>query len=93
MTKGGEISMTIDMHSVNKANFAIFHWFGGEFRPRFTNLKKERKIFFVQKIHARTKIFLCNLWGKLTDNLLLMKKTILSGLLRALGQKKSATVS
>ena len=29
------------MHSVNKANFALFHMFGGELRPRFTNLKSE----------------------------------------------------
>jgi TnpA family transposase len=33
--------VTGDMHSVNKANFALFHWFGGELRPRFTNLKRE----------------------------------------------------
>lgn len=33
--------VTSDMHGINKANFAIFHWFGGEFRPRFTNLKRE----------------------------------------------------
>lgn len=33
--------ITGDMHSINKANFALFHWFGGDFRPRFTNLKRE----------------------------------------------------
>ncbi len=33
--------LTGDMHSVNKANFAIFHFFGGDYRPRFANLKKE----------------------------------------------------
>jgi TnpA family transposase len=33
--------LTGDMHCVNKANFAILHWFGAELRPRFTNLKKE----------------------------------------------------
>jgi TnpA family transposase len=35
--------ITGDMHSVNKANFALFHMFGGELRPRFTNLKRELK--------------------------------------------------
>jgi TnpA family transposase len=35
--------ITGDMHSINKANFAIFYWFGGDFRPRFTNLKRELK--------------------------------------------------
>jgi TnpA family transposase len=33
--------LTGDMHSINKANFAIFHLFGGDFRPGFSNLKKE----------------------------------------------------
>ena len=30
--------ITGDMHSVNKANFAILHWFGPRFEPRFTDL-------------------------------------------------------
>ena len=33
--------ITGDMQSVNKINFAIFRWFGPEFRPRFANLKQE----------------------------------------------------
>ncbi|MES2608310.1 MAG: Tn3 family transposase [Pseudomonadota bacterium] len=35
--------VTSDMHGINKANFALFHWFGGDFRPRFANLKSELK--------------------------------------------------
>ncbi len=31
-------AITGDMHSVNKANFAILHWFGLRFEPRFTDL-------------------------------------------------------
>ncbi len=31
------------MHSVNKANFAILHWFGLRFEPRFTNLEEQLK--------------------------------------------------
>lgn len=30
--------ITGDMHSINKANFAILHWFGRRFEPRFTDL-------------------------------------------------------
>jgi len=33
--------VTGDMHSVNKANFAILHWFGLRFEPRFTNLQDQ----------------------------------------------------
>ena len=38
--------VTSDSHGINKANFAILHWFGADFRPRFTNLKKEIKNVF-----------------------------------------------
>jgi TnpA family transposase len=34
-------SITGDMHSVNKANFAILHWFGLRFEPRFTDLEDQ----------------------------------------------------
>ncbi|QRX80824.1 Tn3 family transposase [Glaciimonas sp. PAMC28666] len=35
--------VTGDMHSVNKANFAIFDWFGGAFAPRFTDANAQLK--------------------------------------------------
>lgn len=36
-------AVTGDMHSVNKANFAILHWFGLRFEPRFTDLQEQLK--------------------------------------------------
>jgi len=36
-------AITGDMHSINKANFAILHWFDTDFRPRFTDLKAQLK--------------------------------------------------
>ena len=36
-------AITGDMHSVNKANFAILYWFGPRFEPRFTAMDKQRK--------------------------------------------------
>jgi TnpA family transposase len=36
-------AITGDMHSVNKANFAILHWFGLRFEPRFTDLNARLK--------------------------------------------------
>ena len=36
-------AITGDMHSVNRANFAILHWFGLRFEPRFTDLGHELK--------------------------------------------------
>ena len=35
--------ITGDMHSINKANFAILHWFGSRFEPRLTSLPKQMK--------------------------------------------------
>jgi TnpA family transposase len=34
-------AITGDMHSVNKVNFAILHWFGRRFEPRFTDLEEQ----------------------------------------------------
>lgn len=36
-------TITGDMHSINKANFIILHWFNTEFRPRFANLEAQLK--------------------------------------------------
>ncbi len=36
-------AITGDMHSINKANFAILHWFGLRFQPRFTDLETQLK--------------------------------------------------
>ena len=37
------MAITGDMHSINKANVAILHWFGRRFAPRYTDLPRERK--------------------------------------------------
>ena len=36
-------AITGDMHSINKANFIILHWFNSDFRPRFTDLEAQLK--------------------------------------------------
>ena len=33
--------ITGDMHSINKANFALLHWLGRQFKPRFTSLNTQ----------------------------------------------------
>jgi len=35
------VAITGDMHSINKANFAILYWFGFQLHPRFTNLQTQ----------------------------------------------------
>ncbi len=39
-------AVTGDMHGVNKANFAILHWFGLRFEPRFTDLQEQLKALY-----------------------------------------------
>jgi TnpA family transposase len=39
-------TITGDMHSVNKANFAIMHWFGLRSAPRFTSLQAQLSHLF-----------------------------------------------
>ncbi|EAA8320992.1 hypothetical protein R273_23590 [Salmonella enterica] len=34
-------AITGEMHSINKANFAILHWFGLRFEPHFTDLSRQ----------------------------------------------------
>jgi len=46
-------AITGDMHSVNKANFAILHWFGSRFEPRFTDLKAQIKQIYCTGDPAR----------------------------------------
>jgi TnpA family transposase len=46
-------AITGDMHSVNKANFAILHWFGRRFEPRFTDLKAQLKQLYCTGDPAR----------------------------------------
>lgn len=36
-------AITGDMHNVNKANFAIRHWFGRRFERRFTDMGEQLK--------------------------------------------------
>jgi TnpA family transposase len=36
-------AITGDMHSVNKANFAVLHWFGPRFELRFTDIEAQLK--------------------------------------------------
>ena len=63
--------ITGDMHSVNKANFALFYWFGGELRPRFTNLKRELKNVYWTKDPDSYTDFLVQPVGVINQQLML----------------------
>ena len=45
-------AITGDMHSVNKANFAILHWYGLRFEPRFTDLEEQLQELYCADVSA-----------------------------------------
>jgi len=57
--------ITGDMHSVNKANFAILHWFGLRFAPRFTNLDVQLKELYCADDPARYESYLVRPVGQI----------------------------
>jgi TnpA family transposase len=80
--------ITGDMQSVNKANFAIFHWFGSEFRPRFTNLKKEMQNIFCPKDPSNYKDFLVKPVGQINQQLIIDEKENFERVIASLGSKE-----
>jgi TnpA family transposase len=63
--------ITGDMHSINKANFALMHWFGGKLYPRFTNLEAQRKhLYCCHKDHPEYKKYLIQPVGKIDRTLI-----------------------
>lgn len=80
--------LTGDMHSINKANFAIFYWFGGDFRPRFTNLKKEMKNIFCAKDPSHYKKVLVQPVGQIDRQLIFDQKDIINQVVASLGFKE-----
>ena len=82
------IVLTGDMHSINKANFAIFNWFGSEFRPQFTNLKKEMKNIFCPKDPSHYQNFLVPPAGQLNRQVLIDEKDNIEQIIASLGSKE-----
>jgi TnpA family transposase len=80
--------ITGDMHSVNKANFGIPHWFGGELRPRFTNLKKELDNIFCGKDPAVYKDFLSPPKGQINEQIILDEKSNIDRIVASLASKE-----
>lgn len=80
--------ITGDMHSVNKCNFVILHWFGGELRPRFTNLKKELDNIFCGKDPAAYKDFLSPPKGQISKQMILDEVPNIDRIVASLASKE-----
>lgn len=44
--------ITGDMHLINRANFALMHWFGGKLYPRFTDINTQSKHLYAEEDRA-----------------------------------------
>ena len=80
--------ITGDMHSINKANFALMHWFEGELRPRFSNLKRELNNIFSSKEPCNYKSFLVQPAGQINKELICKEKEAIDQVIVTLGLKE-----
>ena len=62
--------ITGDMHSINKANFAIMHWFGGKLYPRFTDVEVQRKHLYCYQDRPEYKKYLIQPVGEIDRQLI-----------------------
>lgn len=76
------------MHSINKINFAILHWFGLRFEPRFTNLDKELKELYCAADPALYAKNLIRPVGKIDRHLIISEKDNLNRIVATLGLKE-----
>jgi hypothetical protein len=67
-------AITGDMHSVNKANFAILHWFGLRLEPRFTHLQAQLKQLFCGNDPTEYQNYLIQPVGQIDRRLIVEEK-------------------
>ncbi|MHB9664134.1 Tn3-like element ISPsy30 family transposase (plasmid) [Pseudomonas amygdali pv. morsprunorum] len=81
-------AITGDMHSVNKANFAILHWFGPRFEPRFTNLEDQLQELYSADDPALYKKCLIRPVGQIDQQLIISEKPNIDQIVATLGLKE-----
>lgn len=81
-------AITGDMHSVNKANFAILHWFGLRFEPRFTNLQDQMKQLYCASDPAQYEECLIRPAGQIDLQSIVDEKANIDQIVATLGLKK-----
>src|SRR5271157_4948157 len=80
--------ITGDMHSVNKANFAILHWFGLCFEPHFTDLDKQLKDLYCLDDPALYEKCLVRPVGQIDRQAIVDEKTNMDRIVATLGLKE-----
>jgi hypothetical protein len=73
------------MHSVNKANFAILHWFCLKLEPRFTHLQVQLNHLFCGNEPAEYENYLIQPVGQIDRQLIVEKKANIDQVVATLG--------
>jgi TnpA family transposase len=81
-------AITGDMHSINKANFAILHWFGMKFTPRFTNLEVQLPHLHCASGLARYADYLVPPAGQIDRDVIAAEKANIDRIVATLGLKE-----
>ncbi len=80
-------AITGDMHSINKANFAILHWFGLKLEPRFTNLEVPLKHLYAGHDPTECERYLIPPVGQIDRSLIAAEKAHLDQIVATLALK------
>ena len=81
-------AITGDMHSINKANFAILHWFGLRFEPHFTDLNRQLQELYCIRDPSAYKKCLIQPAGQIDRDLIIREKSNLDRIVATLGLKE-----
>ncbi len=81
-------AITGDMHSVNKANFAILHWFGLRFEPRFTDMEDQLAELYCADDMAQYEKCLIRPVGQIDRQLITSEKPNIDQIVATLGLKE-----
>ena len=81
-------AITGDMHSVNKANFAILRWFGLRFEPRFTNLEDQLQELYCADDPVLYEKCLIRPVGQIDQQLIISEKPNIDQIVATLGLKE-----
>lgn len=81
-------AITGDMHSINKANFAILHWFGLQLHPRFTNLQAQLLHLYSGVDPKKYEKFLIQPVDQIDRELIVSEKANIDQIVATLGLKE-----
>ncbi len=81
-------AITGDMHSINKANFAILHWFGLKLAPRFTNLQAQIQHLFCGTDLSEHQPYLLQPTGPIDRQAIVAEKANIDRVIATLGLKE-----